>query len=726
MKRHTLWRSLLWTLVAGCFLALSAAGQQIDVPATGNYPDDHNNVQTALSTVGVQTVVLHGDFNFGVDGGVAALQPNVALVGGTDGATITGMGKLFPGVTFPHLINVAAIGCRIADLSIKCTRTDGWSGGVVVRTMSTDPSDNPVIIENNTIAVYPPVPDAPQTITGRAYALRILDTGCPIKVLGNTLSGNYGVYAIPNSGDVIISGNTITSRNYGMYVMQNTRDCFVTDNTVYGNSTSNAIHVCTTPGYGKVLISRNRTYGAAYSIRVHHLGLADQTVPAEITDNYLEPRFAFPSNIPVGTFAFGVWGDFNKSPLNVVNNVVRVIADQPGDNPTASQAGIYLYSWDPRDGLDQENGPVLVEGNDIEIRYPMPDVPDYSIQTLGILLGDGGVGLNNVTVEGNRLSGSVMDGIARLWYGKNTVIAGNDLSGLKTWEAQLWLVAGHTVVTNNKLGFANHIPGFSWGVLLGSALMPPEYQPLPPAIPYPDPYPTENCVLYDNDYRGTGLPGWDNGSGCIILQSFADVGGFGTEVRNNLVKETGRFPQGTGGASKQVFENKTTSGLVHDNRIVGLPANFVANPGIGQRLKAARGVGMSNLLTSLEKGPGKDGTMCAVEEGMPEQAGAKSLIPTPEQPVDVATVPSRPELMGNYPNPFNPSTTIRYGLPLRSEVTLTVFNTLGEQVGQLVNGDMEAGYHEVQFDGSALPSGVYFYRIQAGSFVSTKRMLILK
>jgi hypothetical protein len=86
-------------------------------------------------------------------------------------------------------------------------------------------------------------------------------------------------------------------------------------------------------------------------------------------------------------------------------------------------------------------------------------------------------------------------------------------------------------------------------------------------------------------------------------------------------------------------------------------------------------------------------------------------------------IPSEFILLQNFPNPF---TTIRYGLPVRSHVTLSVFNNLGQQVAILQNGEQEAGYHEVKFDGNNLSSGVYFYRIEAGSYVETKKLLLVR
>jgi hypothetical protein len=83
-------------------------------------------------------------------------------------------------------------------------------------------------------------------------------------------------------------------------------------------------------------------------------------------------------------------------------------------------------------------------------------------------------------------------------------------------------------------------------------------------------------------------------------------------------------------------------------------------------------------------------------------------------------------LYQNFPNPFNPNTTIKYELPKAARVNLSVFDILGCKVSMLVNERKDAGVYEVKFNGSNLASGVYFYRLQAGDFVATKRLLLLK
>jgi hypothetical protein len=84
------------------------------------------------------------------------------------------------------------------------------------------------------------------------------------------------------------------------------------------------------------------------------------------------------------------------------------------------------------------------------------------------------------------------------------------------------------------------------------------------------------------------------------------------------------------------------------------------------------------------------------------------------------------QLIGNYPNPFNPSTTIEFRIPARSRVSLEVFNTLGMRVATLADGIVEQGMHRVRFDAVRLSSGVYWYRLHSGKFTETRPMLLLK
>jgi hypothetical protein len=89
-------------------------------------------------------------------------------------------------------------------------------------------------------------------------------------------------------------------------------------------------------------------------------------------------------------------------------------------------------------------------------------------------------------------------------------------------------------------------------------------------------------------------------------------------------------------------------------------------------------------------------------------------------------ITQRFRLQQNYPNPFNPTTTITYELPRTSHVSLTVYDMLGREVSVLVNEKKEAGVHEVEFNGSALASGVYLYRLTTGAFTQTRKMIVVK
>jgi len=94
---------------------------------------------------------------------------------------------------------------------------------------------------------------------------------------------------------------------------------------------------------------------------------------------------------------------------------------------------------------------------------------------------------------------------------------------------------------------------------------------------------------------------------------------------------------------------------------------------------------------------------------------------------DVKTeLPTDFNLYQNYPNPFNPSTKIKFVIPKSSFVNLKVYNVLGKEAATLVNEERPAGTYEVEFNGTGLPSGVYFYRLRAGDFVQTKKMMLMK
>jgi hypothetical protein len=108
-----------------------------------------------------------------------------------------------------------------------------------------------------------------------------------------------------------------------------------------------------------------------------------------------------------------------------------------------------------------------------------------------------------------------------------------------------------------------------------------------------------------------------------------------------------------------------------------------------------------------------------VRSDVPEEFGVKAERPGSD-------LPDKFSLGDNYPNPFNPTTTIEYALPKSTDVTLTVYNLLGREVATLVNSKQKAGNHQVKFDAGSLASGVYFYRIETPEFNKVRKMMLIK
>ena len=80
----------------------------------------------------------------------------------------------------------------------------------------------------------------------------------------------------------------------------------------------------------------------------------------------------------------------------------------------------------------------------------------------------------------------------------------------------------------------------------------------------------------------------------------------------------------------------------------------------------------------------------------------------------------------NYPNPFNPATTIKFGVKEKSNVRIDIFNSIGETVKTILNEEKEPGNYSIDFNAVDLPSGVYLYQVKAGSFIETRKMILLK
>ena len=89
-------------------------------------------------------------------------------------------------------------------------------------------------------------------------------------------------------------------------------------------------------------------------------------------------------------------------------------------------------------------------------------------------------------------------------------------------------------------------------------------------------------------------------------------------------------------------------------------------------------------------------------------------------------IPTTYSISQNYPNPFNPTTNINFDIPKAGMASIVIYNTLGQKVVELFNREVKAGTYSISFDASRLSSGVYFYTLRSGNFVTTKKLVLLK
>lgn len=150
-------------------------------------------------------------------------------------------------------------------------------------------------------------------------------------------------------------------------------------------------------------------------------------------------------------------------------------------------------------------------------------------------------------------------------------------------------------------------------------------------------------------------------------------------------------------------------------------------------------VGPTDEFISVEDSPLRDGAIQIAltnpDETFTLYGSSLILFYNPPQPTDVADSDTPPaagyQLQANYPNPFNPSTTISFSLPKQSHVNITVYNLLGQETKTLLNASVTAGEHQVEWDGTdddgrTVATGIYLYRILADDFTQSRKMVLAK
>lgn len=347
-----------------------------------------------------------------------------------------------------------------------------------------------------------------------------------------------------------------------------------------------------------------------------------------------------------------------------------------------------IGSWNPRDGYQifmQSGTPFTITGNQI-----VPEATPIALSQ----------GWNLVSY----LRNSEMNIDAALASLGNKLVIAKNNAGQVYWPALGINQIGAMMLGQGYLLYLSEAATLTYPGN-GAAASSGEDAPLTRINPGTEAMKMELPQHYSATTVNTGI----NATVLIESSAFADGDEIAVQNENGKVVGSGVFKRGkallTIWGDNEVTKN-VTEGAVADE-ILSLK---VWSPD-EQKEKAV-------VVTSLENGL----TNVALNGELRYQTNAVWKAQVSEA---IAT-PSVFSLAQNYPNPFNPSTAIKYGLPHDAKVTLEVFDALGRRVAVLVNAPQPAGYHEAVFQNPALPSGLYFYRLQAGTFVQTNKMVILR
>ncbi len=205
-----------------------------------------------------------------------------------------------------------------------------------------------------------------------------------------------------------------------------------------------------------------------------------------------------------------------------------------------------------------------------------------------------------------------------------------------------------------------------------------------------------------------------------------------TEKSDEGLLDIGRFPEfmDESAAGIPLHVSATQSGRytlkVTNHEVSGLN-HYLNDLQTGQSMMLKEGLEYEFMLQEAAKIPADPFTL--LQNGLQMQKTGNHRFVISQQPLDEPGGTGLPEtyvLNQNYPNPFNPTTIISYELPVSSEIRLEVFDLTGRQVTTLAEGKVNAGSHRVTFDGNNLSSGVYIYRLQAGSTLLTKKLTLIK